>query len=667
MIVSENNKSEIILFAILCLCIILGFYFRIKGLSYGGFSSSDEYYMAKSIHHILKFGVPKFPLGGYYERGLIYQYLSAFLLIIGVKEVFALRIIPLIFNMLAIPAIFFIGKKIGGKLIAYSVLVLFCFSVWEIEYARLARYYAPFQTMFIWYIYFLYKRIIENNHKSFKWMLILSFTCVFMYEGSIFMVLLNFVPFIILKEKVNIKNLSYTIIIFLSAFMFLKIDFRNMGVTNYLPPDIIFPAGKGLSLPIDVPDLFITTFTSIWFVLFIAPLSIFIFYCSFIIRNRVNIRREMSIILIILAFLSLFNLFGIILITILIMFLVNWIKFEDLKKKSFYLLIGIVSFNFIFYLIYGLISKSWLIFFPEESHISINKIFWVFFNYPNFYQKIFLPWLYGMPLLTILSFIFIGASLLIVFYRSWKRMGEGKSVLTGGEFLLAVLIFLVSLVAALKMPYNSTRYTFFIYPLVLLLILYSTMQICNFLFRDRKYILLFYYLLAAGFVLLSADYSIYHLINIDSKEVHFRTIYNHKRATIYFYRNDYVTPAEVINENMNDSDLVVTTQAPIEYYLKRLDYYYRNYKDAEFTGRSRLDGKKEIWTNANLIYTKKDFLNFLQSSKRTIWLSNFSSERFGESPLEVELNKKYSKYLYFVNLDSSINVYKIPPSENNHF
>src|SRR3989339_1388398 len=189
------RNKKILLFIFLGICILLGFYFRIKGLSNGGFSNSDEYYIAKSVHNILEYGVPKYLLGGYYTRGLIYQYLSALLLLTGIKEEFALRIIPLIFNMLAIPAVYLLAKKIGGIALIAAIIFLFCFSILEIEYSRLARYYAPFQMLFLWYVFFLYKAVVEIDHRSFKWMILLSITSVFMYEGSIFMVILNFVPF----------------------------------------------------------------------------------------------------------------------------------------------------------------------------------------------------------------------------------------------------------------------------------------------------------------------------------------------------------------------------------------------------------------------------------------------------------------------------------------
>ncbi|OGU32227.1 MAG: hypothetical protein A2057_04755 [Ignavibacteria bacterium GWA2_35_9] len=650
----QNRKFWFFIF--LPLCIALGFYFRVKGLSNGGFANSDEYYIAKSVHNILEYGVPKYPLGGYYNRGLIYQYLSALLVLTGIKEVFALRIIPLIFNILAIPAIYLLAKKIGGKALIVSIIFLFCFSIIEIEYSRVARYYAPFQMLFLWYIYFLYKTTIESDHQSFKWMILLSITSVFMYEGSIFLVVLNFVPFILSKEKISPSKLFYAIIIFIAAFLYLRFDFRNYGVTDFLPTDIQLLKEKSLA-PIDIPHIFIQTFPSIsWYLLLLIPLAAIVFYGFYVLKKPDE--KKISFIFLFLALLSLFNLYGIILVSSITFFLVGWIKLEHLKNKSFYFLILILFLNFIFYLIYGLTTQSWLKFFPEESYISVNKIFWVFINYPNFYEKIILPWLQPMPKFILICVLFTIGYFVILFYKSKNR---GKEAYSKANFLLSVIIFLVSLVAILKTPYNDTRYTFFIYPLILLLLLFFMQTIGEFITRNRKFAYTIFFIFLILFILLSSDYSFNHLLKIDSNEIRFRTIYEPKR-NIYYYQEDYVTPAEFINKNMKDNDIVMTNNASltIEYYLKRLDYIYINYQDSEFTGRSRSKGTKEIWTNANLIYKEEKFLDMLNNSKSTIWLGNFSNKRPGVSPEEKKINKEFSRYLYYVNLDSTINVYKIP-------
>ncbi len=656
-ILLQNKK--ILFFAFLGLCIILGLYFRIKGLSNGGFANSDEYYIAKSVHNILEYGLPKYPLGGYYTRGLIYQYLSALLLLTGIREEFALRFIPLIFNILTIPAVYLLAKKIGDKALIASIIFLFCFSILEIEYSRLARYYTPFQMLFTWYIYFLYKTVVEKNHKSYKWMIFLSITAVFMYEGSIFMVVLNFVPFVLNKEKINFTRLSYTMLILIAALLYLRFDFRNYGTTNYLPTDVQLLGERNIA-PIDLPHIFIATFPSVnWYLLLLIPLTVTIIYGFYILKK--TSAGKVGFIFIAFAFISLFNLFGIILISFIIFYLVGWITFENLKSKSFYLLILILLLNFIFYLVYGLATNSWLIFFPEESHISINKIFWVFINYPDLYQKIFIPWFRPVPYFIIICISSIAGYFAIFMYKSKK---ETKDVFAKANFLLAIIIFLVTSVAILKTPYNDVRYTFFIYPLILLFLLFSMQSIAKFLTKKRTYAYSLYFIFLALFIILSSDFNPNHILKIDSKEVRFRTIYSALRERMYYEQEDYMTPANVINKNALDNDIIITTEAPItiEYYLKRLDYIYIDYKDGEFTGRSRLNGKKEIWTGANLIYKEQDFLNILKDSKSTIWLSDFSKKRYITNSLEEKINKEYSKYLYYVNYDSTINVYRIPPN-----
>lgn len=53
---------------------ILGFVVRINGISNTPLSV-DEYYLVTSVQNILKYGLPHFDTGGYYVRGLLYQYI----------------------------------------------------------------------------------------------------------------------------------------------------------------------------------------------------------------------------------------------------------------------------------------------------------------------------------------------------------------------------------------------------------------------------------------------------------------------------------------------------------------------------------------------------------------------------------------------------------------
>ena len=173
--------------AIIAVSILLGFLIRIKGLGTWTLAL-DEYYVIKSVQNILQHGLPQFPNGGYYERGILMQYMIAPLLSLGIKPELAGRIFPLLANLAAFPAVYLIARKVGNKTVATIVIVIFSFSIWEVEFARFIRMYAFFQAITVWYIYFALKFFETRNYKNYYWMLGLSALSILVFAGSIFLV-----------------------------------------------------------------------------------------------------------------------------------------------------------------------------------------------------------------------------------------------------------------------------------------------------------------------------------------------------------------------------------------------------------------------------------------------------------------------------------------------
>src|SRR5271156_6296212 len=56
--------------------ILLGVYGRFAGIGSWPLGV-DEFYTSRSIDHVLLTGWPRFPCGGYYTRGLLFQYIVA--------------------------------------------------------------------------------------------------------------------------------------------------------------------------------------------------------------------------------------------------------------------------------------------------------------------------------------------------------------------------------------------------------------------------------------------------------------------------------------------------------------------------------------------------------------------------------------------------------------
>ena len=647
--IPKQDKKNISNLLILIIMLIAGIFVRLNGFDSFGFSSSDEYYIIKSVKNILQRGLPEFETGGYYVRGILYQYLSAGLLLIGVKDVAALRIITILFNILSVPALYLIAKRIINPTAALIVCFLFIFSVWEIEYSRVARFYTPFQAIFLWYVYFLMKVILDKEYKSYKWLYLLSILSIFIYEGAIFLIILNFLPNFLYKNK---NHLLLTSVIFVLSFIYLTTNFRGLGVENTLPTDIEFERG-GSSAPIYLPHLLIFQLVlpkgEISWIAFLTLLIAIFGAIVFRTVKRRSLEPEQLLYFLTIGLLAILNLYGILLLLLIGLLLSRRMKINMIKSSEYRFLGGFVLLSLIFWFIYTQTNQEWLTWLHKSS-FSAKNFAWLTFNYPNFYQELIEQWVYTFP---IMSFILFTSLAVFTVFCVMKE----KDDLTF-SFLPLVLLILIAIVSIVVTPYQSARYSFFLYPLLFTVMIKLFYPLSG-LMKKLRLRQIVYAVLIFLFFYLSEDHNLNHILNINTREIMYRENYPKRLAGIYYYKEDYKSTGEFISQNLLFGDLIVSTIAPVEYYLPRLDYYFRDYRDKEFTARSREKGKTEVWTNSKLIYKESVLRKLIENSDQRIWLITYSDKRPGVSGFEKELHAKYSEYKYYTNPDGSLNVYLI--------
>jgi hypothetical protein len=651
----NNNKYGIATATILFGVVFIGLLVRVKGLGVWGIFSSDEYYMLRSAQNIISRGLPKYELGGYYNRGLIYQYLSVLLIKAGVKDVLAVRLISVFFNIIAMPIIYLIGKKTAGRFVAVLAVILFSFSIIEIEYSRIARFYTAYQTFFIVYIYFLYKIVVEKDSSYYRWLYFSSFFCIFIYAGGIFLAALNFLPFLITKNNINKTHLSISAIILLFCFLYLKVDFTIIGVVNNSFPSEIDMGGiaksKGM---IYLPKLLITTIYKniIWVVPFLIMLFITGYFSVIVFkRNYYNFFIKLTIIT--LYVLLLINLFSLTVYIILAMLLCRLIVVEDLSRKEFKYLFIIMLSSFVYWLCYCYYIDTWFQFFPNLYLFSLKKVIVLFFGYPDIYNQVVYPWFNSLPITVLFS-----TSIILIYTVIYFVSDYDNEEYDSYRFILLILLLMVLAVSITVTPYQLERYTFFIYPLFILISLISLKNIAYHVLKN-KYINVVLFSYTVIFVLFSKDYNLYHIYNIDSHGIHFKMGYSKELVRLYYFREDYEMASQAINKNLESGDIVISTLAPMEYYLDKLNYFYLDYNNVEFSRRSRLNGTKELWTNACLIYRSVDLYEIINKRSSTIWFATYSEDSLHIGELEKEFNKKYSKYKFYTTLNYTINIYKI--------
>ncbi|MCP4970188.1 MAG: hypothetical protein GY932_06295 [Arcobacter sp.] len=655
-ITTNKNLSANTYWVVIAIVVAIGTYFRFKGLGTWTLAL-DEYYLIKSTENILKNGLPQFDSGGYYARGILIQYMIAPLLSFGVKAEFAGRIFPLLSNLITIPALYLISKKTGNKLIATIVVVIFSLSIWEIEFARFARMYAPFQAIFMWYIYFALIDYRNQNFKNYKWMLLLSVISIFVYEGSVFLSVFNFIPFI-LNRKIKVGYFFGAVLTFIGSIFINKLGFRYLNSAPIFPPeysDFIYSLNS--KSPIKIPKiLFPFAFENILFsALTIILIAVSIFLIIKIIKqlSERNFWSVLSIIL--LGIFAILNQFGLFILTFLIVVFWNLFEFKLLNKRVIFLLGSLFFLNLIYWFAFGVLAENWYSLFTDFSSYSIwgksKRLFVGFLNFPDNYYSL-INYIKTLPLLT--GFSIITTMSLFISLLKQKEKSDIK-------FLSSSLMFLSLIATIPTLLYTETRYTFFLVPILIILTVYSVHLLANKLFKKELLAnTIFTFIILFVFVL-SKDFNAYHLLNIDNEEVNYRMIYKSNHIKKHLYRRwDVITPTEFIKKNLQEGDLIIINENSQEYYLPRVDYYNIDYKNSGFIAISVDNGERERWSNAKLIYQNEDLIRFIENRKTTIWFTVFPENWL----FDIGFYERYKDYLVCEGIDELVKVYKFTKKNN---
>lgn len=647
----KNTNTLLVSLAVFIL-IGIGIFARLKGLGKWPLAL-DEYYIIKSVENILKHGLPEFTNGGYYERGLLMQYLIAPLLGIGTKPELAGRIISVIFNLLAMPAVYSIAKRIGNQTIAIMSILIFSLSIWEIEYARFARMYAPFQTVFLWYLYFALKDYLAKDMLNYKWLIFLSILSIFIYEGSIFLATLNFIPFI-LNKKIKLNYFLIALIVLLVSIFFNKFNFFTLNSAQPFPQEYLLTISKKTAgYPIKMPKILLP-FSFLNGYSFFITILIILFTFTFIwkmVKNFKPFDINTTIALILLGILAILNQFGLFLLLFLIFILWHIIKPEFINKRNIIHLGIIFLINLLYWYIYGISSKDWYTLFDDFSSFTLwgvsKRILVGFFSFPDNYLYL-LNYFNTLPFLTIISCIFILLFLLLIILK----INQNQSV----HYLLGLVIFSALLTTLPKVIYVETRYTFFIVPVLVIIVLYVFYFLLS-SYIVRKITVQYIFVILASFIfVISEDFKFAHLFNVDTQEVNYRINYNNYLKRHLYRRWDIKTPTDYVKMNLNKGDLIMINENSMEYYLPRVDFFNFDYKHHAFVALSVEKGKKERWSNACLIYTNEDLINFIENSETTIWFLVFPEMWL----YDIDFNNRYQYYLINTGIDGLIKVFKFP-------
>jgi hypothetical protein len=575
--------------------IAAGIYGRFKGLGTWPLGI-DEFYLSRSIDNVLRTGLPEFACGGYYVRGLLYQYLIAALRLGGMSPELAGRLITAICSLAVLPAAYLLARRVQGRTVGLLVVTVLAVSVWEIEMARFARMYAPFQAVFTWYLVFFLRYTLDRDPKALVAMILLSILGVLTWEGGALIGLLNLLPPLLRHDRGRLRAMDW---VYLGGMMLLFVflyaastDLRWHSIVPALAAEVKFTpveiqeAPKGLWMTLKEHPA--------WGALAVLPAGLALMSLTWIWSLRERWLAAVALCVVLLA--GLFYQFLICAAILLLLLLAHILHWRELFSRSArYFWLSMVA-SAVFWLAFGL--------FGDSSNLGANGSAFVadmialgrqFIGFPNVIDEVARPWGATMPLLSLGVFLAISALIIRAIVRADRQA-------TTISALLIALIVLILAIGASGSERNETRYSFFLYPLVVTLTIAAFAAFAARLTRNQQQALIVASLASLIFFGLTEDFKPRHIAAVDSVEFNFRVGMSPAQISHFYPHHDVRGAAKWLTSRIGERDIVISGIPSLDQYYAATRFFFLDEQDERYQPYACLRGTVDRWTNRPLLY-----------------------------------------------------------------
>lgn len=598
----EHRGPSLLLYALAALALLVGLYARFKGLSAASMAP-DEYYIARSVQNVLRFGIPEFDCGGYYPRALAFQYLTAAFAAAGADPGIAARWIAALSSVAALPAVYLLGRRAGGKAVALAAFVILSVSVWEIEIARFGRMYAPFQAVFLWYLVFVLKVTVDGDRRALWPLLGLTVLGALTWEGGAFLALANLMLLFAgnPQGRLGWREALFgaaSVALFLAAYAVLSANLRLAGNEPQFPADFDLEAARAAAAASRgrLPPMWTTLSAHpLWIALWLIPAALVLNALRWVWTLRARWPAALGLLL--ALGLALIHQFAAVAAILLLLVLMGHLNREDWRAPPFRSYVLAVAACVIFWLAYGLMTgwrsgadTHWL------GHSALVGVLYEFVRLPDILRQIARPWVSATPVLT------AGATVLLL-VALWRVL-RASDRWDAQRVLVLLLLFMAVAVGLTSPPREETRYVFFLYPLALVVLLATLVDIIGSISARRGSITAAWAAIAAlALYAFTEDFQPRHLLRIDSPAALVRADLPHRLETHVVPRTDVRGAAQWLSATSHDTRwLRVNAYPSADYYFADFDFAYLDREGRRFRAFACSRGTKERWGNLPLIY-----------------------------------------------------------------
>jgi hypothetical protein len=594
-----------LLYAAAALALLLGLYARFTGLGAASMAA-DEYYIARSVQNILRTGVPEYVCGGYYPRAIAYQYVVAALSAGGLGIDVMGRWVAAVSGILALPATWLLGKRVGGRGVALAALTVIGVSVWEVEVSRFGRMYAPFQAIFVWYAWFFIRLTIDRARQAIWPLMALAVLGAFTWEGGIFLAVANILAPFVSNPTGRLRKgewlfIAVNVVVFIAVFRFLAWNVRVAGTEPAFPDSYDPDAAREITLEsVGKSDPMSYSLTShpAWLIAgcCLLPLLVAAARLPWSLRQRWPGAVALALALVAAAFQQ-FALVASILIVALLLGALSASDLWQTREAKWYW--GTLAACAVFWLIYGLATVDW----AGKGHVDVLRehrflrAVYELFRFPDLFSLVLVPWVRAVPMLTALLAVLLSVCLL----QCLRQTGSSR---TPQDVLMLLLVSMLVFVGFSEPPRLETRYIFFLYPLVIVLALGALARIAA---RGSEQQPVFVPLAMVGALIVyggTEDFQPRHLATIVSQDALLRLDVSKKLANHIVPRTDVRGAAEWLSRNAMGTPAVLINAFPgADYYFTHFDFTYIDEETSRFRAYACRRGTYDRWGNLPLLYS----------------------------------------------------------------
>jgi hypothetical protein len=594
-----SRPVRTLFFFLVPIAMLAGLYGRFKGIGTWPLGV-DEFYTARSIDHVLLMGVPRFPCGGYYTRGLLFQYIVAGLRWSGLPSELAGRSVAAICSVAVWPAAYLIARRLQGQAAGWLVVIILALSVWEIEMARFYRMYAPFQAVFTWYVV-LYLRYTVDGHRAALWpMIVLSVVGALTWEGGALLGVANLLAVLSGHEHGRWRRADWVraaaLLVLLVLLFAVTRDLRGSQETAVAARQAT-AGGIGNHARLAVAALSALRRNLVWGLAFLLPLGAGARSMRWIASyRRAPLTAAALCAAIAAAAAHSFALTAGALILALLLRLIDWRRLCAREARWYWLALGA-------FLVYWLLFARFHLAAADGPHPSFSYLFEV----PDVFDHIARPWVRAVPILSIE--LAIAACVLL-----WRAIAIPRDNDPTAN-LLSLVLLLVLAVGAIPTGRLETRYTFFLYPLLVALAVSLALALVRRPRILRRAPVIAVLIPLLGFAA-SEDFQPRHVMEIDSAESNFRIGLSAARADHYYERNDMRGVAQWLAGHVEPGDMVISGIPNLDPYYHAFGYFYLGADEARYDAYICADGRTERWTDHPVLHGLDELKSLVQTQTR---------------------------------------------------